>query len=108
MFVLVLYLVDNLDEFDVLGYCLDIVGCGLLDCVYLYFCKFCGGDVQFMYDDQGQIKFVIFDDFCFDVLEGFVLICCIGGVGQVFIWLDMVELWLVFVLDFCFVSVFES
>lgn len=31
IFVLVLYLVDNLDELDVLGYCLDIVGCGLFD-----------------------------------------------------------------------------
>ena len=104
----VLYLADNLDEPDALGYCLDTVGRGLSDRAHLHSCKPRGGDVQFMHDDQGQIKSATFDDLCLDVSEGFALTRCAGGAGQVFTWSDTAELRLASAPDLCLARAPES
>ena len=104
----VLYLADNLDEPDALGYCLDTVGRGLSDRAHLHSCKPRGGDVQFMYDDQGQIKSATFDDLCLDVSNGFALTRCTGGAGQVFTWSDTAELRLAADPELCLASAPES
>ncbi|MAF48961.1 MAG: hypothetical protein QGH73_04550 [Rhodospirillales bacterium] len=46
----VIYLADNLDEQDRLGYCIDTVGRGLSDRLHAHSCKPHGGDVQFYYN----------------------------------------------------------
>ncbi|NRB29925.1 MAG: hypothetical protein HRU27_04945, partial [Rhizobiaceae bacterium] len=52
----VIYLADNLDEKDNLGWCIDTVGRGLSDRLHAHSCKPRGGDVQFKFDAQtGQI-----------------------------------------------------
>ncbi|NQY61848.1 hypothetical protein [Cognatishimia sp.] len=104
----VLYLADNLDEPDALGYCLDTVGRGLSDRAHLHSCKPRGGDVQFMHDDQGQIKSATLDDLCLDVSEGSALTRCAGGAGQVFTWSDTAELRLAADPDLCLASAPES
>ena len=46
----VIYLADNLDEQDKLGWCIDTVGRGLFDRLHAHSCKPHGGDVQFKFD----------------------------------------------------------
>lgn len=46
----VIYLADNLDEQERLGWCIDTVGRGLSDRLHAHSCKSQGGDVQFRYD----------------------------------------------------------
>lgn len=46
----VIYLADNLDEQDRLGYCIDTVGRGFGERLHAHSCKPRGGDVQFAYD----------------------------------------------------------
>ncbi len=46
----VIYLADNLDEQDRLGYCIDTVGRGLGELLHAHSCKPRGGDVQFVHD----------------------------------------------------------
>lgn len=46
----VIYLADNLDEQDKLGWCIDTVGRGLSDRLHAHSCKPRGGDVQFYYN----------------------------------------------------------
>lgn len=46
----VIYLADNLDEQDRLGYCIDTVGRGFGEKLHAHSCKPQGGDVQFAYD----------------------------------------------------------
>ena len=46
----VIYLENNLDEKDNLGYCLDTIGRGFADKLHAHSCKPRGGDVQFRYD----------------------------------------------------------
>lgn len=46
----VIYLADNLDEQDRLGYCIDTVGRGFGEKLHAHSCKPRGGDVQFAYD----------------------------------------------------------
>ena len=45
-----IYLADNLDEQDRLGYCIDTVGRGFGERLHAHSCKPRGGDVQFAYD----------------------------------------------------------
>ena len=64
----VIYLSNNLDEKDKLGYCIDTVGRGLSDRLHLHSCKPQGGDVQFSYDMRtGQIRSAIFDNLCAEI-----------------------------------------
>ena len=46
----VIYLADNLDEQDNLGFCIDTVGRGFSERLHAHSCKPRGGDVQFDYD----------------------------------------------------------
>ena len=46
----VVYLADNLDEQDKLGWCIDTVGRGFGERLHAHSCKPRGGDVQFDYD----------------------------------------------------------
>lgn len=46
----VIYLADNLDEQDNLGFCIDTVGRGFAERLHTHSCKPRGGDVQFDYD----------------------------------------------------------
>ena len=48
----VIYLADNLDEKDNLGWCIDTVGRGLSERLHAHSCKPRGGDVQFRYNDD--------------------------------------------------------
>lgn len=65
----VIYLADNLDEKDNLGWCIDTVGRGLSDRLHAHSCKPRGGDVQFKFDVQsGQIQSATFDGLCAELL----------------------------------------
>ena len=48
----VVYLADNLDEQDNLGFCIDTVGRGFAERLHAHSCKPRGGDVQFDYDQS--------------------------------------------------------
>jgi hypothetical protein len=50
----VIYLADNLDEQDKLGWCIDTVGRGLSDRLHAHSCKPRGGDVQFYYNKSSR------------------------------------------------------
>lgn len=66
----VIYLADNLDEKDNLGWCIDTVGRGLSDRLHAHSCKPRGGDVQFRFDiNTGQIQSATFDGKCAELLE---------------------------------------
>lgn len=61
----VIFLADNLDEADTLGWCIDTVGRGLSDKLHAHSCKPRGGDVQFQFDGEtGQIRSVAFEGLC--------------------------------------------
>ncbi len=61
----VIYLADNLDEKDGLGFCIDTVGRGLSDRLHAHSCKPQGGDVQFLFDGaNGHIRSATFDNKC--------------------------------------------
>lgn len=61
----VIYLSDNLDEKDNLGWCIDTQGRGFSDKLHAHSCKPGGGDVQFSFDKiTHQIKSVAFDNKC--------------------------------------------
>lgn len=64
----IIYLSNNLDEKDKLGYCIDTVGRGLSDSLHLHSCKPQGGDVQFIFDIKtGQIKSATYDNLCAEI-----------------------------------------
>ncbi len=63
----VIYLADNLDEADGLGFCLDTMGRGLSDRLHVHSCKPQGGDVQFRFDEAGRIISVAFPDLCAEI-----------------------------------------
>ena len=48
----VIYLSDNLDEKDRLGWCIDTKGRGFSDRLHAHSCKPRGGDVQFYYNEK--------------------------------------------------------
>jgi len=50
----VIYLADNLDEKDKLGWCIDTVGRGFGERLHTHSCKPRGGDVQFLYDKAAR------------------------------------------------------
>ncbi len=50
----VIYLSDNLDEPDHLGWCLDTVGRGFSEHLHAHSCKPQGGNVQFSYNETTQ------------------------------------------------------
>lgn len=61
----VIYLADNLDEQDKLGWCIDTVGRGLSDRLHAHSCKPQGGDVQFTYDKPSkQIRSATYSGKC--------------------------------------------
>lgn len=50
----VIYLVENLDEQDNLGWCFDTQGPGFAETLHTHSCKPQGGDVQFAYNAETQ------------------------------------------------------
>ena len=52
----VIYLADNLDEQDNLGFCIDTVGRGFSERLHAHSCKPRGGDVQFDYDRSSIVS----------------------------------------------------
>ncbi len=61
----VIYLADNLDEKDRLGWCIDTVGRGFGERLHAHSCKPRGGDVQFRYDrDARRIASATYDGKC--------------------------------------------
>lgn len=60
-----IYLEDNLDEVDRLGWCIDTIGRGFAETLQAHSCKPWGGDVQFVFKkDTGHIASVAFDGKC--------------------------------------------
>lgn len=84
----VIYLSDNLDEPDGLGYCIDTLGRGLSDKLQIHSCKPQGGDVQFRYDVEAmRIESVAFPGLCLTLPAdgaaiGFGLLDCSEGEDQ--------------------------
>ena len=65
----VIYLADNLDEADNLGWCIDTQGRGFGENLHAHSCKPRGGDVQFTFDAaSGQIRSVAFKDKCMELI----------------------------------------
>lgn len=65
----VIYLADNLDEKDNLGWCIDTQGRGFGENLHAHSCKPQGGDVQFSLDEAtGQIRSVAFDGKCMELI----------------------------------------
>ncbi len=61
----VIYLEDNLDEKDKLGWCIDTKGRGFTEMIHAHSCKPKGGDTQFKFDEAtGQLMSVAFDNKC--------------------------------------------
>lgn len=61
----VIYLADNLDEKDQLGWCIDTEGRGFAEQLQAHSCKPKGGDTQFSFDaGTGMIQSVAFDGKC--------------------------------------------
>ena len=66
----VIYLADNLDEKDGLGFCIDTIGRGLGDRLHTHSCKPGGGDVQYSFDTEtGHIRSAAFDNKCAAVMS---------------------------------------
>jgi len=64
----VIYLADNLDENDNLGWCIDTLGRGFSEQLQTHSCKPQGGDVQFGYNPETrQIYSVEFEGKCMDL-----------------------------------------
>ena len=67
----VIYLADNLDEQDKLGWCIDTQGIGFAETLHTHSCKPEGGDVQFYYnEDTRQICSEEYADFCIEMTGG--------------------------------------
>jgi hypothetical protein len=90
----VIYLADNMDEKDKLGWCIDTLGRGWSEQLQTHSCKPQGGDVQFSYNKETrQIMSVEFTGKCatlheaaaagvsFDLLD-----CSATSAAQVFIY----------------------
>lgn len=61
----VIYLADNLDEKERLGWCIDTLGRGFGERLQAHSCKPQGGDVQHSFDPQTrQIQSVEFPEYC--------------------------------------------
>ncbi|NRD20945.1 RICIN domain-containing protein [Winogradskyella eckloniae] len=67
----IIYLADNLDERDQLGYCIDTKNRGFNDTLHVHSCKPNGDDVLFYYDDKTQqICSATYPGFCAAMLGG--------------------------------------
>lgn len=67
----VIYLADNLDEQDKLGWCIDTQGNGFSNILHVHSCKPAGGDVQFYYNEETrQIFSAEYADFCIEMTGG--------------------------------------
>ena len=67
----VIYLADNLDEQDQLGYCIDTRGRGFNEELHAHSCKPRGGDVQFFYKKETlQICSFEFTGYCIEMHGG--------------------------------------
>ncbi|MEM7446413.1 MAG: hypothetical protein AAF414_24045 [Pseudomonadota bacterium] len=63
----VIYLSDNLDEADRLGWCIDTLGRGFAESLQAHSCKPQGGDVQFTLEPgRGLVRSVAFPDYCME------------------------------------------
>ncbi len=88
----VIYLADNLDEQDGLGWCIDTRGRGFSDRLHAHSCKPRGGDVQFRYDEAARrIASATFSGKCAALLKPAaagvtlgLLDCAKDAEGQVF------------------------
>jgi|TARA_B110000444_G_scaffold254599_1_gene287395 hypothetical protein len=87
----VIYLADNLDEPDKLGWCIDTKGRGFSERLHAHSCKPQGGDVQFTFDaENGLIKSVTFNNKCLSKLNANLktnfglLECKLGSALQTF------------------------
>ncbi len=61
----VIYLADNLDEEDQLGWCIDTLGRGFAETLQAHSCKPQGGDVQFTFEpENGLIRSAAFPEYC--------------------------------------------
>ena len=66
----VIYLQDNLDEAESLGWCIDTLGRGFAEQLQVHSCKPRGGDVQFeLIESTAQIRSVEFADFCMTLVD---------------------------------------
>ena len=66
----VIYLADNLDENENLGWCIDTKGRGFSETLHAHSCKPRGGDVQFKFDvSNGQIQSHQFSNKCLTILN---------------------------------------
>lgn len=69
----VIFLADNIDEKDQLGWCIDTLGRGWSDKLQTHSCKPRGGDVQFSYNEETrQIESVEFPGKCATLHEAAV------------------------------------
>jgi len=67
----IIYLADNLDEQDKLGYCLDTKNRGFNDSLHVHSCKPSGEDVLFYYDEETQqICSATYPGFCAAMVSG--------------------------------------
>ncbi|WP_066223308.1 ricin-type beta-trefoil lectin domain protein [Formosa haliotis] len=67
----IIYLADNLDEKDKLGYCIDTMSKGFNDTLHVHSCKPNGEDVLFYYDeDTQQICSATYPGYCAAMLGG--------------------------------------
>lgn len=98
-----IYLADNLDEADKLGWCIDTVGAGFNEKLHSHSCKPYGGDdtsprandVKFTYNaETGQIASHIFENKCMDLNDAenkavpFGLVDCSSSESQKFVYVE--------------------
>ena len=87
----VIYLADNLDEQENLGWCIDTIGRGFGETLQAHSCKPQGGDVQFTTNAAGQIASVAFDGKCLEIVDPsnaavpFGLLDCADKPSQLFV-----------------------
>lgn len=66
----IIFLNDNLDEKDKLGWCIDTKGRDLTEQLHAHSCKPAGHDVLFSYDDvSGQIRSATYETKCAEILS---------------------------------------
>lgn len=66
----IIFLNDNLDEKDNLGWCFDTKGRGLTEQLHTHSCKPAGDDVLFSYDDvSGQIRSATYENKCAQIVD---------------------------------------
>jgi hypothetical protein len=66
----IIYLADNLDEKDKLGWCIDTIGRGFSEQLHAHSCKPVGDDVRFSYSAAtGQIRSAAYENKCAAIVE---------------------------------------